>query len=44
MSAVYTSNIIINTGSTFNQTFDLENTDTSTSFDLSGYTAAAQMR
>ena len=44
MSAVYTSNIVINTGSTFNQTFDLENTDTNTAFDLSGYTPAAQMR
>jgi len=44
MSAVYTSNIVINTGSTFNQTFDLESADTSTAFDLSGYTAAAQMR
>ena len=44
MSAVYTSNIIINTGSTFNQTFDLESTDTNSAFDLSGYTAAAQMR
>tara|TARA_X000000368_G_scaffold311642_1_gene249469 strand:- start:4554 stop:4895 length:342 start_codon:yes stop_codon:yes gene_type:complete len=44
MSAVYTSNIVINTGSTFNQTFDLESTDTSSAFDLSGYTAAAQMR
>ena len=44
MSAVYTSNIIINTGSTFNQTFDLESTDTNSAFDLAGYTAAAQMR
>ena len=44
MSAVYTSNIIINTGSTFNQTFDLESTDTNSAFDLGGYTAAAQMR
>ena len=44
MSAVYTSNIVINTGSTFNQTFDLESTDTSTAFDLTGYTPAAQMR
>ena len=44
MSAVYTSNIIINTGSTFNQTFDLESTDTNAAFNLDGYTAAAQMR
>tara|TARA_B100000287_G_scaffold23773_2_gene23242 strand:+ start:19061 stop:19399 length:339 start_codon:yes stop_codon:yes gene_type:complete len=43
MAAVYTSNLVINTGSSFSQTFTLEGSDDS-AFDLSGYTVTSQMR
>ena len=42
--AVYVSNIVINSGTTFSETFTLESTTTNSAFDLTGYTGAAQMR
>lgn len=44
MAAVYVSNLVINTGSTFSQTFTLEATDTNSPMNLTGYTVASQMR
>ena len=44
MAAVYVSNLVINTGSTFTQTFNLEATNTNSALDLTGYTASSQMR
>ena len=44
MSAVYVSNLVINAGSTFSQTFELGNTQDNSPFNLTGYTIAAQMR
>lgn len=44
MAAVYVNNLIINSGADFSQSFTLEGTDTNSSFDLTGYTVAAQMR
>ncbi len=42
--AVYVSNIVINSGTTFSETFTLESAATNSSFNLTGYTGAAQMR
>ena len=42
MSAVYVSNLIINTGATFSQSFDLLNNDGSGPLDLTDFTATAQ--
>lgn len=44
MAAVYVNNLVVNAGSDFNQYFTLEGTDTNSSFNLSGYTVAVQMR
>ena len=44
MSAVYVSNLVINAGSTFSQTFELGNTLDSSAFNLTGYSVEAQMR
>jgi hypothetical protein len=44
MAAVYVSNIVVNSGADFNQTFDLEESDSNSSLDLSDYTVSAQMR
>ena len=44
MAAVYVSNLVINTGSTFSQTFNLESTETNSAMDLTGYTPTSQMR
>ena len=44
MAAVYTSNLVVNTGTTFNQTFELEKSDSSSSLDLTGYSVFSQMR
>jgi len=43
MSAVYTSNIVINSGANFSTTFELTNSD-GTSLDLTDYTGASQIR
>jgi hypothetical protein len=42
--AVYVSNIVINTGTTFNQSFTLENINTNSVIDLSNYTIKSEMR
>ena len=42
--AVYVSNIVINSGTTFSETFTLESATTNSPFDLTGYSGAAQMR
>jgi hypothetical protein len=42
--AVYVNNLVINTETTFEQSFTLESTDSSTPVDLSGYTISSQMR
>jgi len=44
MAAVYVSNLVINTGSTFSQTFNLESTETNSAMDLTNYTGTSQMR
>jgi len=44
MAAVYVSNLVVNTGTTFTQTFSLENSDSSSVLNLSGYNITAQMR
>ena len=44
MAAVYVSNLVIDTGSTFSQTFNLESTETNSPLDLTNYTGASQMR
>ena len=42
--AVYVSNLVINTGATFSQTFSLENISSNDALDLSGFSAMSQMR
>ena len=42
--AVFVSNIVINSGTTFSETFTLESSVSNAPFDLTGYTGAAQMR
>jgi hypothetical protein len=44
MAAVYVSNLVINSGATFSQKFDLVNTTTSGPLDLTGYSVEAQIR
>jgi hypothetical protein len=44
MAAVYVSNLVINSGSDFSQTFTLESNDNDSALDLTGYTVSAQMR
>jgi hypothetical protein len=42
--SVYVSNIVINTGTTFNQSFTLENVNTNSVIDLTNYTIRSEMR
>ena len=44
MAATYVSNITINSGEDFSQTFTLESTDSSSPLNLDGYTVTSQMR
>ena len=44
MSAVYVTNLTVNAGADFAQTFTLENSQSNTVLNLTGYTAQAQMR
>lgn len=44
MSAVYVSNLVINSGVDFAQTFTLEDSQSNSIYDLTGYTVSAQMR
>jgi len=42
--AVYVSNIVINTSTTFSQSFTLESVNTNSILDLTGYTGRSEMR
>ena len=42
--AVYVSNIVINTSTTFAQSYTLENINTNAVLDLTGYTGKSEMR
>jgi len=44
MAAVYVSNLVINTGATFNQTFTLEDSGSNSALNLAGYTVRSHMR
>lgn len=44
MAAVYVNNLVVNAGSDFSETFELEDSDTNSQLNLTGYTATAQMR
>ena len=44
MSAVFVSNLIVNAGSTFEQTFDLSQGDDSGPLNLTGFTVSSQFR
>ena len=44
MAAAYVSNITINSGEDFAQTFTLESSDSSSPLNLDGYTVTSQMR
>ena len=44
MAAVYVNNLVINAGSDFSETFDLESSDTNSELNLTGYTVSSQMR
>ena len=44
MSAVYVSNLVINTGATFAQTFTLEDSDSNSVLDLTGYSIQSTMK
>jgi len=44
MASVYVNNLVVNSGSSFTQSFTLEGSDTNSAFNLTGYTVAAQMR
>lgn len=44
MAAVYVSNIVINAGTDFTQTFTLESSDSNSGLNLSYYTVRSQLR
>jgi hypothetical protein len=44
MAAVYVNNLVVNSGSDFSQSFNLEGSNTNSGFNLDGYSVAAQMR
>ena len=44
MAAVYVSNLVINTGSTFQQQIELENVSSNSALDIAGFTISSQMR
>ena len=44
MAAVYVSNLVVNAGTDFAQTFTLEDTDSNSAYDLTNATVSAQMR
>lgn len=44
MAAVYVSNLVVNCGASFSQTFTLEEGATNSAYDLTGATAEAQLR
>ena len=44
MAAVYVSNLVLNTGTTFSQTFTLEDSESNSTLDLTGYSVNSQMK
>jgi hypothetical protein len=44
MASVYVNNLIVNSGSDFDQSFTLESMDSSSNLNLTGYTIEAQLR
>ena len=44
MAATYVSNITVNSGEDFSQTFTLESADSSSPLNLTGYSVSSQMR
>ena len=44
MAAVYVSNLVLNTGTTFSQTFTLEDSESNSVLDLTGYSVDSQMK
>jgi hypothetical protein len=44
MAAVYVSNIVINVGADFSQTFILDDSNTNSALNLTGYSVNSQMR
>lgn len=44
MSAIYATNLVINTGTNFSQTFNLSSSENNAAFDLSGWTPTSQIR
>ena len=44
MSAIYATNLVINTGTNFSQTFNLSSSENNAAFDLTGYTPTSQIR
>ena len=44
MAITYTSNLVIYTGTDFEQTFELENDQTSSALNLTGYNGCAQLK
>jgi len=44
MAAVYVNNLIVNAGSDFSQSFNLEGGDSNSILDLTNYTVVSQMR
>jgi hypothetical protein len=44
MAAVYVSNIVINTGADFSQTFNLANSSDNSALNLTGYGVSSRMR
>tara|TARA_B100001769_G_C22086608_1_gene585792 strand:- start:245 stop:589 length:345 start_codon:yes stop_codon:yes gene_type:complete len=44
MAAVYVSNLVLNTGTTFSQTFTLEDSESNSVLDLTGYSVNSQMK
>ena len=44
MSAIYATNLVINTGTSFSQTFNLSSSENNVPFNLSGWEPTAQIR
>lgn len=44
MAAVYVSNLVVNSGADFSQSFTLDSADTNSALNLTGYTVESQMR
>jgi hypothetical protein len=44
MASVYVNNLVVNSGSDFSQSFTLENSDSNSAYDLTGYTVSSQIR